>query len=1262
MNLSKCSALFVSALFCWLPFISFAQTADFEADVLSGCPPSLVVKFTDKTVGATSWNWNFGNGNTSIEQNPSAIYSQPGTYSVSLTINGGSTKTKNAYITVYEKPTVDFITDVTAGCTPLGTRFTNKSSAGTGAIASYSWVFGDGGTSTEASPSYTYISASAYSVTLTVTNTQNCSASLVKNALINATGPVVNFGADKTRICEPPATVKFSNSTTGSDPISYQWNFGDQTEGTTTAVPDHIYTSAGVYDVSLTAKDVNGCISTVKKNAFIAVASEPGVAFSVSSSKICVGQSIAITNEIAVPVNFFEWDFGNGVKSSEVSPVVAYDKEGFYNLTLNASLPSGCKIAVVKKIEVAFDARPAFKITEACNRKVTFTNDTQFAVSFLWDFGDGITSTEKDPVHTYPVAGLYLVKLKGLNAMGCAVEIEREIVVNGNPQAGILPDLENSCTEASLAGCAPFTIQFKDNTASNIKLKSTLWNFGDDNNNTSSSATPTHTYTKAGTYEVRLIVTSLINCVDTVKATVKVSATKPTADFSVEKTSLCVNEGVKFTNLSSAGSDFWCWDFGDDSGSNEEEPEHSYSKPGKYTVILTAKSAGCSDVVIKTDLITVNDPYLKFSVNKSCTTPHDITLVNESEEYDEIEWDLGEGNTTTQANNVKYHYAETGTYKVKLTIKNATTGCEVTETREVTVQDIKADFVPGANPICKNNFVEFKDQSRFAKSWIWNFGEGSTSIDPNPVRVFTTPGDYDVSLTVTDSDNCSDTKVVPVKVANMQGAFSYSASSTCSEFNVNFHDLSQADPPVQNWLWDFGDGTTSTEQHPSHVYTQQQSFPVRLTLQNIEATCSILASDAVTFTVPVPDFSAPKNELCVNEPIVFVNSSKNAQTFKWDFGNTITSTDPTASAVYGGPGKYTITFSAKDQFGCEQTIVKTSYIEVLQPIAKFEAFQTSAECPPLITTFVDRSSPDVTSWKWNFGDGQSSALQNPTNTYLIPGDHTVSLEISNTAGCTASFTVENQVLLGGPYGDFSITSETICANDSVSFLATATNTEKYIWDFGDGNVLNTSNNLVTHVYSNAAPANLSLILVDNKGCRVTVGNNRKIDVKGKPEVDFTFDQDYPFENEPITFTAVVKEDLDFIWKFDDQAVGGEKTIEKAFDVYGTHDVVLTGITTDGCEGSALKQLLVQGEIHMIPNVFTPNEIEDEFNPTFEIEDVEKGFWKLVVINRWGQRVYSSPDYKNDWEAKGLSSGVYYYLLTNLYRQNKEYKGYVQVIR
>jgi PKD repeat protein len=1243
---------------CTLSSFTFGQTADFSADITSGCPPSLLVHFTDLSTGnPVSWNWNFGNGNISTLQNPTAVYTNPGTYTVTLTVSGGNTKTRTDYIILYQKPTVDFSINRTTGCAPLSVEFASTSTAGSGTISSYNWVFGDGGTSAHPSPAHVYTAPSTYSVTLTVTNQYNCSSSLVKASSIITSGPNVNFNVDQTNFCVAPALVQFSNSTSGKTPLTYAWNFGDGSAASSQGSPSHQFNSPGTYDITLTTTDGDGCIATRKKDAFILVGSDPGVNFSASATKVCVGQEVSLQKIISIPVSSFSWTFGNGTGSTEADPKITYSTGGIFEVSLDALLPSGCVARVSKQIEVVGYPTSKFKSETFCDRKVVFTNQSVGGLTYLWEFGDGQTSTLKDPVHFYGAGANYLVTLTAYNSLFCAQKIENEVIVYDNPEAAILPNKENSCDEASLAGCAPFAIAFKGDTKSSLPIKTTLWTFGDNTNSTSSS--PVHTYSLAGTYKVTLTVTNSVNCISTATVNVKVASTKPTANFSTDKVVACANDPITFTNLS-VGGNFWCWDFGDNLTSNDKNPVHAYKKPGVYSITLKAKNEGCEDVIMKKDLITIKDPYLEFAVEKECANPYRITMINKSFGFDDITWDFGDGTTSKVANNVPHQYLATGEYTTRLTIKSSATGCTVTDILKVIIQEVKSDFDVAANPACKDNPVLFKDKSQAAAQWEWTYGDGSGSSSPDGLNAFKDAGEYNVTQKVTDSDGCEASKSVKLKVADLSAAFDFTATSDCEQFRVQFNDRSAGVPPINTWNWEFGDGTNSIDQNPFHIYQTQKSFPLRLTIQNPEASCSIYVNDAVNFTVPIVDFSASKAAVCVGEVIALTNASQFAQFYSWDFGNNSTSTLPSPSVSYNEAGFYTVQMKAKDIYGCEKSISKIKFIEVAKPVAEFEAFQTSAECPPLISSFKDKSI-DASEWKWSFGDGQISLLQNPTATYEVPGLYDVVLEVKNKIGCASVKRVNGLISLGGPYGDYSINAP-LCVDNTIGFTAVTKNASRFIWDFGDGNVADGDNDKASHIYKQPGTVNLSLTLVDVKGCKVVIGKGRKITIKEIPSIDFQYDPEFPFEGEPISFSTEPNPFFTFRWIFDDGEIIPEgDNVQKAFSTYGLHTTILSATDVDGCIGYINKDIKVQGDIKMVPNVFTPSS-SDDFNEYFEIEDLEKSEWELKIVNRWGELCYKDQLYLNQWDGGNFSAGVYFYQLTNKFRPSKMYKGYVQILK
>ena len=180
-NLSR--LLFIATFWLTSQYVEAqAPTPNFTSSIQAGCSP-IIVNFTDQSTGGPNqWLWNFGNGNTSTLQNPTATYFTPGTYTVTLTVTnaaGSNTLTRTGYITVYEPPTVNFNASSTTGCFPKSVQFTDMSTAGMGNTnVTWQWDFGNGSTSTQQNPVALYTSAGSFTVTLKVTNDKVCTRPL----------------------------------------------------------------------------------------------------------------------------------------------------------------------------------------------------------------------------------------------------------------------------------------------------------------------------------------------------------------------------------------------------------------------------------------------------------------------------------------------------------------------------------------------------------------------------------------------------------------------------------------------------------------------------------------------------------------------------------------------------------------------------------------------------------------------------------------------------------------------------------------------------------------------------------------------------------------------------------------------------------------------------------------------------------------------------------------------------------------------------
>ncbi|MFI5141357.1 MAG: PKD domain-containing protein, partial [Bacteroidia bacterium] len=858
-NFSFYTVVLIGLLFSFT--VNAQVQANFSGTPLSGCAP-LGVTFTDLSTGSpTAWNWNFGNGNTSNLQNPGATYSNPGTYTVTLTVSkGGSsnTQTKTNYITVYAKPGTKFNVSTDTACIGQTINFANTTTiaAGGAPINVYSWDFGDGtAPASTQNVSHSYNASGHYPVSLITTDGHGCSNTYTMQVVVSPM-PVPSFTMRPIFKCTAPLAVTFTNTSTSAGSTTYLWHFGDGTSSNQIN-PTHTYIASGNYNVTLILNQ-HGCIDSMVKPSAITI-QNIAASFVATPSVVCSGQVVTFTNTSTPAAIIANWTFGDGGTSNTISPIYTYTAAGTYTVSLAATDANGCAgnatttVTVNQSPVVSFTADTLLSCSVPF--AVTFSNSATGAVTFHWNFGDGTISAQQNPVHNYTVPGIYTVTLSVKNGNGTCSDslVKNGYIVISRPVVNFIakPD----------SGCVPLAVSFTSTSTSSIDPIATYsWNYGDGNSNTTTVVTTNNTYTASGIYSPKLIVQTGRGCLDTFVCTscIKVG-TPPVASFTFTPDSVCYGMPVAFINTST-NSTGWTWFFGDGGMSVIQNPMHVYADTGTYKIKVVAYNNGCTDTSIIKPVV-ILAPKAQFNYTLSCTNYYQVHFASTSEGADSLVWEFGDGAIDITNNVSPVHtYTNRGAVTATLTAYNYKSHCIDSATQSFTIAKPIASFTVNAYKGCYPFTATFASTSQDASTYFWNFGNISTLSDTAKVAdtsyTYIHPGRDIVSLTIKDVNGCTNTFKDTLKTLGPLPYFYADSLIGCRPFKVVFTDTTISDSALVNWTWNFGDGTPIVSTSGSsftHTFTRPGRYDIIMSVTDKNG-CkdSITKTNYIQPTYPYP--------------------------------------------------------------------------------------------------------------------------------------------------------------------------------------------------------------------------------------------------------------------------------------------------------------------------------------------------------------------------------------------------------------------------
>jgi gliding motility-associated-like protein len=1224
-------------------------TPDFTMSTDSGCGP-LRVDLTNGSTGATSYLWRFGNGITSTATDTLATYLasalNDSTYTVKLiALNGpGCKDSLTKTVTVFPKPISSFSQNQTANCGPLPVSFTNLSVHKFGGNINdlnFRWRFGNGDSSNTKDPSETYtasaIQDTTYSIRLIVTSLFGCSDTS-QSVLRVYPDPRANFSVNNDNGCGPFG-VNFFNTSVPNDTgnisiMTFNWNFRNGATSTNVnpgATFISNLTKDTVYNVQLIAHSEHGCRDTAYRN--ILVYPKPLAAFITPNDSGCSPFNATFVNSStpydtgSISIMSFVWDLGNGFGNITQDAFGQYHSQQFtdssYLVKLYATSEHGCRDTTEKRVVAHPVPVAAFtnNISNGCGPfNVQFSSNSVLASSYSWGFGDGITSSTQNPLHTYQSFPLfdtiYNVSHSVQSLYGCGSDtVHGNIIARYKPLADFSVAADSICS----SGVIPLTNQSVGGTLNN-------WNFG--NGNTSNSINPIPAFVglpdRDTTYNIRLIVTTPYACRDTAYHQVKVNPL-PDAAFNAVVPN-CTPLPVTFTNTS-ARSVAQEWDFGDGTNDSVVNPSKTFINSVALTTrnfMVTLKAisqSGCTDTA-KQNITVYSKPIAAFTSNvfEGCG-PLAVTYNNQSASNFSgsvgmtFDWRLGNGDTSTQAGPT-VHYLPNPTkdtiYSVKL-ITISEFGCKDTAYNVIRVYPKpKAQFTVNDSIDCGPLNVQFTNSSYpndtgsiNIMSFVWDFANASNSVQRNPSAQFfnnsLTDTSYNVKLYASSEHGCKDTatKFITVKPKPV-ASFTQDKTEGCGPFTVTFNNTSQIST---QYNWNLGDGNTDNVQHPSHVYQSYQLADSTYTVSLVTHSSFGCISDTVRKVItgkylPVANFNTSADTVCNPGNVSFFNTSVGGSLNNWNFGNGNTSNSINPVTIFNGSLINDTTFTTRlivtSPGSCKDTAFKNITVTPL-PDANFDA--TTPGCTPLATN-INNTSLRATVYEWDFGDGTTSALQNPTKTFignvaLANTNYTVTLKTYSYFGCTdtakrvatvypkpvAAFTsnpFEGCGPLAVTYGNQSV------SNFSGSSLMT------FAWTMGNGDTSTLATPTITFLPNATKDTvyNIRLIGISEYGCKDTAYN--VVRVFPKPKAQFTVNDSIDCGPLNVQFTnSSYPNDtgsiniMSFVWDF----ANGSNSIQRnplsqflnnsLIDT--SYNVKLYASSEHGCKDTATKSITVKSK-------------------------------------------------------------------------------------
>ncbi len=1102
------SSMFLFILLC-LNLGAMAQaTPDFSASSYGSCSPATI-SFTNSSSGATrSFYWTFGNGQSSLFIDPSTIYSSPGKYPVKLTAidtNGvGYSITK--YITIYKDPRPKFIANTTTICERTPINFTSQSAAGDTAIAGYVWDFGDGFTSYAANPQHSYTNASTYTVKLLVTDYFGCTADTqFTNYITIKDRPQANFTFPATRVCKAPVSITFTNLTNPTN-TSFAWTFGDGSTSTANS-PSHTYANLGKYEVGLIATQTTGCADTVKRSGDIDLA-DLVVDFKVDKTQYCQGDSALLTQNISpklTTTTVYIWKLPNGQTIEGETVKVKLDS-GYNAVKLNVS-NAQCSGTITKNVYAhpAPSNRIIIPNHVLCGTNVyaQYSLDTAGIDSFKWRVNNQYNRSPITNEEFFDTDGEHYIQLFLRDRKGCTA-LYKDTFYASAPKFYSTNDT---------GACIPFSFKPSYSFISSYGIDSVFWQLEDFGIANQNSLTPPQvSVTDTGYYYLNFTVTDSIGC--TVYKSIQVGGGyKPTASYSLNKTSFCNRDSIVVENTSTGSilPNRYLWIFGSARGETKKFTWLFKDAPAEYNLLHIASHYGCNDSIEDVNKFKILGPYADYYFEAdTCINSYRKTVANviEADSF----WFVHNSDTLGQVDSFFKTFSHFDT--LKLVAQNNTTGCVDSFTTILNILgDAKLDWEIFSEECAPAEIFVKRKASGMDSTKLYINNVDIQSDDPEFKTKMYQGGSLNLKLRGFAAGGCNVTLDTTIIVNGPKVKPIIGQSFGCFPKTYTLIDSFWSDTfGSRSWIID-GDTIPSDSLSTKYVLKGLKNPTSNIvTIKLMAGNENCYSSSQFNFLNSGVRFTTVFNDSIIDcteskykfNILVDVRDTQLVDKYYLEYrGFTESSSLPEfyKNLVLDGSVD-TAYLTVRSKSGCNTTqkLILNKPKPALK--AKFSSSKSAAGCPPLLVDFKDESSSlfgKITSREWSIDSQFFSVLERPSRVFSEPGVYKIKLIVTDERGCVDSITTDSFVKIKGEKVDIDFGDSAVCESLPLKVKIISGNAIKYEWDMGNGNVV--LGDSVSYVYSSFGKY-LIKVLVTDSNCKYPIFQPDSVSILRKPIAQF----------------------------------------------------------------------------------------------------------------------------------------------------------------